>query len=191
MHCTFFCIRANNRQLDAVKHSDYLLLLLLLTVRIASLPRLRRLQAATTLRNDRQTDKQTKQPTKQPFDTVHTFYVVVFLQTTTDKATTATTTEIYASNNKALPTIAIITPIQQRQKPVILAIVIGRYREESRERECAGELERSREVCKTAQLNKTTNAVGMENYPKHLKVATQTAATLTTAVIAPSSSPIP
>lgn len=186
MHCTFFCIRANNRQLDAVKHSDYLLLLL--TVRIASLPRLRRLQAATTLRNDRQTDKQTKQPTKQPFDTVHTFYVVVFLQTTTDKATT---TQIYASNNKALPTIAIITPIQQRQKPVILAIVIGRYREESRERERAGELERSREVCKTAQLNKTTTAVGMENYPKHLKVATQTAATLTTAVIPPCSSPIP
>lgn len=164
---------------------------MLLTVRIASLPRLRRLQAATTLRNDRQTNKQTKQPTKQPFDTVHTFYVVVFLQTTTDNATTATTTEIYASNNKALPTIAIITPIQQRQKPVILAIVIGRYREESRERERAGELERSREVCKTAQLNKTTTAVGMENYPKHLKVATQTAATLTTAVIPPSSSSIP
>lgn len=115
------------------------------------------------------------------------------MQTTTDNATTATTTEICASNNKALPTIAIITPIQQRQKPVILAIVIGRYREESRERERerAGELERSREVCKTAQLNKTTTAVGMENYPKHLKVATQTAATLTTAVIPPSSSPIP
>lgn len=179
MHCNFFCIRANNRQLDAVKHSDYLLLLLL-TVRIASLPRLRRLQAATTLRNDRQTDKQTKQPTKQPFDTVHTFYVVVFFANNNR----------YASNNKALPTIAIITPKQQRQKPVILAIVIGCYREESRERERAGELERSREVCKTAQLNKTTTAVGMENYPKHLKVATQTAATLTTAVIPPSSSPI-
>lgn len=98
------------------------------------------------------------------------FLCCCFLQTTTDNATTATTTEIYASNNKALPTIAIITPIQQRQKPVILAIVIGRYREESRERE--GACRRVREVKRSLQnstAKQNHNCCGHGKLPKTFK----------------------